>query len=122
MAFLFGLHNATETEGRLMMQRMRSLVKNGEFVGMADYIMKSFHDLLMVDLESLSDSNYSRGSHHPSQECFMAGTPEGHVERVHEGGVAPMGDLDDDVKEDAGATPCLWMEQLRAQRKKVEDA
>ena len=72
---------------------------------MADYVTESFHDLLTGDLESISDSDSSRGSHHPSQECFVAGTPEGRVESVHEEGATPSNDFDDEVEEDAGALP-----------------
>jgi hypothetical protein len=46
-----------------------------EFVGMVDYIIESFHDLLAGDSEAVSDSDSSGGSHHPSRECFMADTP-----------------------------------------------
>ena len=87
---------------------------NDEFAGMTEYVAKSFHDLLTVDSESLSDSDSSRGSHHPSQECLMAGTPEGRVESIHEGGATPPNDLDDEVEEDAGALPRMRVEQLRA--------
>jgi len=57
---------------------------NDEFMGMTEYSMESFHDLLKGDSESLSDSDSSRGSHHPSQECFMAGTLERRIESVTE--------------------------------------
>ena len=70
---------------------------NGEFVGMTEYVTQSFHDLLMEELESPSDSDSSRGSHHPSRECFMAGTPDGYVESIHEGGATPTDNLDDEV-------------------------
>ena len=40
----------------------------------------------------------------------MAGTPEGYVESIHEKGVTPTYDLDDKVKEDAGAPSRLWVE------------
>jgi hypothetical protein len=43
-----------------------------EFVGMVDYLMELIHDLLASDSELISDSGSSRGSHHPSRECFMA--------------------------------------------------
>jgi hypothetical protein len=63
---------------------------NDEFVGMMDYITESFHDLLMGDSEAISNSDSSRGSHHPSRECFMADTLEGHVKSVHDGGLLPL--------------------------------
>ena len=72
-------------------------------MGMTEYVTESFHDLLVRESESSSSSNFSRGSHHPSRECFMAGTPEGHVESIHEGEATPTNDLDDEVEGDAGA-------------------
>ena len=75
---------------------------------MTEYVVKSFHDLLARESESLSNSDSSRGSHHLSRECFMAGTPEGYVENIHEGGATPIDDLNDEVKGDAGVPPHLW--------------
>ena len=40
----------------------------------------------------------------------MVGTPEGRVESVHEGGATPPNDLDDKIKEDAGALPRMRVE------------
>jgi hypothetical protein len=62
---------------------------DNEFGGMMDYVTESFHNLLARDSEVISDSDSSRGSHHPSRECFMAGTPEEHVKSVHDGGYSP---------------------------------
>ena len=76
----------------------------------------------MGESESPSDSNSSRGSHHPSHECFMAGTPEGHVKSIHEGEATPTNDLDDEVEGDAGAPPHLRVEQLKAQHQEIEEA
>ena len=86
---------------------------NDEFVGMNKYVMESFHDLLAGELESPSDSDSSRGSHHPSHECFMAGTPKRYIESIHEREATPMNDFDDEVKRDAGAPPRLRVEQLK---------
>ena len=83
---------------------------------------ESFHDLLVVESESTSSSNSSRGSQHPSHECFMAGTPEGHVESIHEEEATPTNDLDDGVERDAGAPPRLWVEQLKAHYQELEEA
>ena len=83
----FGLRNAAETVAHPMAQRTPPPPANDEFVEMTEYIADSFHDLLAGELESPSNSNSSRGSHHPSRECFMAGTPEGYVESIHEGGL-----------------------------------
>ena len=119
--FPFGLRNVVETVGHLMAQRMHPSPTNDEFVGMTEYVMKSFHDLLAGDSESLSNSNSSRGSHHPSRECFMVGTPEGRVESVHEGGATPPNDLDDEVEEDAGGLRRMRVEQQRARHQELED-
>ena len=110
IAVSFDLRNAARTVGHLAVQRMYPPPMDDEFVGMADYIAESFHDLLEGDSESISDSNSSRGSHHPSRECFMEGTPKGHVESVHEGGAAPLNDFNNEVKEDAGALTRMKVE------------
>ena len=66
-ALPFGLRNAAETVGHLMAQRTPPSPTNDEFMGMTEYVVESFHDLLTGELESPSDSDYSRGSHHPSR-------------------------------------------------------
>jgi hypothetical protein len=45
---------------------------NDEFMGMANYIVESIHNLLVSDSETISDSASSQESYHPSRECFMA--------------------------------------------------
>ena len=95
---------------------------NDELVEMTKYIVESFHDLLTGDSESLSDSDSSRGSHHPLRECFMVGTLEGCVESIHAGGATPPNDLNDEVEGDAGTPPRLRVEQLRAEHRELEDA
>ena len=92
---------------------MHSSPMNGEFVGMADYIMESFHDLLTADSESLSDPDSSRGNHHPSWECFMEEIPEGHIESIHEGGADLPCYHDDDDDKGVGAFLHVWEEHLR---------
>ena len=62
----FGLRNAAETVGHLVAQRTPPSPMDNEFVGMTEYIMESFHDLLAGESESPSNSDSSRGSHHPS--------------------------------------------------------
>jgi hypothetical protein len=96
--FSFGLRNATRTVGHLVAQHMHPSPTNDEFVGMTEYVTKSFHNLLVGDSESPSNSNSSRGSHHPSRECFIVSTTEGRIESIHEGGATPPNDLDDDVE------------------------
>ena len=76
-------------------------------MGMTEYVMESFHDLLAGESESPSNSDSSRRSHHPSHECFMEGTPEGYVESIHEGEATPMNGFDNKVEGDAGALPRL---------------
>ena len=85
----FGLRNTAETVGHLVAQCTRSSPLNDEYVGMTEYVMESFHDLLARESESSSSSDSSKGGHHPSHECFMAGTPEGHVESIHKGEATP---------------------------------
>ena len=109
-ALPFGLRNAAETVGHLVAQRTPPFPTNDEFVGMIKYVMESFHDLLVGELESPSSSDSSRGSHHPSHECFMAGTPEGHVKSIHEEEPTSTNDLDNKVEEEIGAPPCLRVE------------
>ena len=84
IAFPFGLRNVARTIGHLEAQYMHLSPTDIKFMGMMDYVTESFHDLLAGDLEMISDSYSYRGSHHPSRECFMVGTPEGRVESVHE--------------------------------------
>ena len=105
--FPFGLRNAAETVGHLVMQRTPPSPANDEFVGMAEYVAESFHDLLPGELESSSGSDSSMGSHHPSHECFMTGTPEGHIESIHKEEDTPMNDLDDEVERETEAPPHL---------------
>ena len=95
---------------------------NDEFVGMTEYVTQSFHDLLMEELESPSDSDSSRGSHNRSGECFMVGTPDGHVESIHEEEATPTNDLDDEAEGNTGALPRLWVEQLKAQHQELKEA
>ena len=75
MVLPFGLRNVAETVGHLVEQCMIPSPANNEFMGVIKYIMESFHDLLAEEPESPSGSDSSRGSHHPSRECFMTGTP-----------------------------------------------
>jgi hypothetical protein len=76
MAFPFGLRNAAQDAQRLAALHTSSEPVNIEFVGMADYVSESIHDLLVGASENLFDSNSSEASHHPSRECIMVNTPE----------------------------------------------
>ena len=88
---------------------------NNEFVGVIEHIIESFHDLLAEEPGSPSGSNSSRGSHHPSRECFMTSTPEGHVESIHEGEATPTTDLFDESERETADPPRMLVEQLKAQ-------
>ena len=95
---LFGLRNAVGTVSHLVAQRMVPPPMNDEFMGVIEHVAESFDDLLAEEPESLSGSDSSRGSHHPSCECFMAGTPKGYVKSIYEGEATPTNDLDDEAE------------------------
>ena len=118
----FSLRNAAKTIGHHVAQRMIPSPANDEFMGVIEHVTESFHDLLTEESESLSSSDSSRGSHHPSRECFMIGTPEGHVESIHEDEATPTNNLDDEVQGDTGAPPHLQVEQLKARHLELEEA
>ena len=105
-----------------MAQRMPSSPANDGFVGMTEYVVESFHDLLVGELESPSSSDSSRGSHHPSRECFIAGTPKGYFESIHKGEATLMNGFDDEVEGDARAPPRLRVEQLKTQHQELVEA
>jgi hypothetical protein len=113
ISFPFGLRNAARTIDHLIVQCMHPSSTDDEFVGMMNYVAESFHDLLAGDFEAISNSDSSRGSHHPSRECFMAGSPEGHVKSVHNGATLTA-DSDDKIEGDARVPSHLRVEQLRA--------
>ena len=95
---------------------------DSEFMGLIEHDMESIHKLLTEELESSSSSDSSTGSHHPSQECFMAETSEGHVESVSEGEATPTGNLNTRTGGEAVAPSHIRMEQLRAQKLEIDDA
>ena len=114
IALPFGLRNAAETVGHLVAQHTPPSPTNDEFVGMIEYFMESFHDPLTLTLAG--------GAIAPSRECFMVGTLEGYIESIHEGGATPPNDLNNEVEGDAGAPPCLRVEQLMMRHREIEDA
>ena len=69
------LRNATETVGHLVTQRTPSSPTNDEFMGMTEYVMESFHDLLVGESESPSDSDSSRGAITPRGNVSWQVTP-----------------------------------------------
>ena len=52
----------------------------------------------------------------------MAGTLEGYIKSIHEGGATPIDDHDDEVEGDAEAPPHLRVEQLRVWHQELEEA
>jgi hypothetical protein len=76
---------------------------DSEFVGAIEHDIESLHKLLTEELGSSSSSDSSRGSHHPSQECFMAKTPEGRVESVSGEEATPIGYPDSKAAGEAAA-------------------
>jgi hypothetical protein len=63
--FSYGLRNTAQIVERHMAQRFCLPTTNDEFMGMADYIMESIHDLLVSDSESISNSASSQGATTP---------------------------------------------------------
>ena len=114
MALPFGLRNAAATVSHLVAQHMVLPPANNEFIWVIEHIMESLHNLLIEEPGSSSGSDSSRGSHHPSWDYFLMGTPEGHVESIHEGEATPTNDLDDESEREMAAPPCMPMEQLKA--------
>ena len=85
IVFPFSLRNAATTACHLMALCMVQPPADSEFMGVIEHDTESLHKLLTEEPGSSSSSNSSRGSHHPSWECLMAETSEGHVESVSEG-------------------------------------
>ena len=114
MALPFGLRNATATISHLVAQRTIPSPTNNEFVGMIESITETLHGLPAEGSGSDSSSDCGRGSHHPSRECFMAETSEGHVESVSAEKTTPAGNLGGATKRVTAAPPHVGVEQLRA--------
>ena len=117
----FGLHNAAATVSHLVAQRTILSPVNNEFVGMIKSVMESLHGLLTEGPGSDSGSNFGRGSHHPSRECFMAETSEGHVESVSVEETTPAGNLAGATKRGTAAPPHVGVEQLRARKWEINE-
>ena len=116
MVLSFSLRNAAATVSHLVAQRTIPSPVNNEFVGMIESITESLHDLLTEGPGSDSSSDSSRGSRHPSRECFMVGTPEGHVESISVEEATPVGNLGDRTEGETVAPPRVGVEQLRTQK------
>ena len=109
-AFLFGLRNATATACHLVALRMVQPPADSEFMGVIEHDMESLHKLLTEEPGSSSSSDSSRGSHHPSWECFMAKTPKGRVESIFGEEATPAGNPDGRTEGEAAAPSYVRME------------
>ena len=87
-----------------------------EFMGAIEHDTETLYGLLNEELGSFSSSDSSRGSHHPSRECFMTQTPEGHVESVSREEVTPTNNPDSRSGEETTAPSRLRMEHLKARQ------
>ena len=83
---------------------------DSEFVGTIEHDTETLHRLLTEEPGSFSSLDSSRGSHHPSQECFMAQTPEGHVKSVFGEEATPTSNPRGRSGEETVAPSCLRME------------
>jgi len=108
--FPFCLYNATTTVSHLVARCMVLLPVNNEFMGVIEHITKSLHNLLTEGPGSSSSSDSSRGSHHPSRECFMMGTLEGHVESISAEEATLAGNLGNKTKRETVAPPHMGVE------------
>ena len=122
MVLQFGLRNAVATISHLVARLMVLPLMNSEFMGVIEHIIESLHNLLAEEPESSSGSNSSRGSHHPPWEYFMAETPEGHVESVSADAATPAGNLGDGTKGRTVAPSHVGVEQLKAQKREINEA
>jgi len=116
-ALPFGLRNAAATVDHLLPQQIFPCPADSEFVGMMDYTMESFYDLLEGDSDSSSDS--SSASHHPSHKCFMAELAEVHVEVENAAEHTPPPNPQGEVAEGAGGEPPPWLELLRERQRRI---
>ena len=120
-ALPFDLRNAAATVSHFVARCMVLPPTNNEFMGVIEHVTESLHDLLIEELGSSPGSYSSRGSHHPSRECFMTGTPEGHVESVSEEEATPVDNLGDEVEGETAAPPHMGVEQLKARHREIEE-
>ena len=114
MALPFGLRNAAATAGHHLALRMVQSPTDSEFVGVIEHDPETLYGLLTQEPESSSSSDSSRGSHHPSRECFMTQTPKGHVQSVSREEATPMGNANARTEGEVVAPSHVRMEQLRA--------
>ena len=106
MAFPFGLRNTAQDVRHLITPLMAPKPAKTELVGMTDYLFESIHDLLTGTTKNLSDTGSSEASHHSSCECFMAGSPNGHLGN-NDREVTPPASLGDGAEEGSDAPLAL---------------
>ena len=87
---------------------------DSEFMGVVQHDPETLYGLLTEEPELSSSSDSSKGSHHPSQECFMTQTPEGHVQSVSGEETTPTGNPDTRIEVETAAPSHVRMEQLKA--------
>ena len=114
MVFPFSLRNIAATAGHLLALRMVQPPTDSDFVGVIEHDPETFYGLLAEDPESSCSSDSSNGSHHPSWECFMTQTPEGHVQNISGEETTPIGNPDARIEAETVAPSHVRMEQLRA--------
>ena len=91
-------------------------------MGVIEHDPETLYGLLAEELGSSSISNSSKGSHHPSRECFMAQTPEGQVEDVSGEEATPTNNPDGGSRGEATPPSRLGIEQLRARKLEIGEA
>jgi len=83
---------------------------DSEYVRVVEHDPETLYGLLAEEPESSSSSDSSKGSHHPSRECFMTQTPEGHVQSVSGEETTPTGNPDARIKAATAAPSHVRME------------
>jgi len=89
---------------------------------MIESITESLHGLLTEGPRLDSGSDSSTGSHHPSRECFMTDTSEGHVESVSMEETTLADNLGGGTEGGTATPPHIRVEQLRAQKREINEA
>ena len=102
------------TAGHLLSLRMVQPPTDSEFMEVVEHDPETLYGLLAEEPESSSSSDSSKGSHHPSRECFMTQTPEGHLQSVSGEETTPTGNPDAKIEAKMAAPSHVRMEQLRA--------
>ena len=110
MTLPFSLRNATVAVSHLVAQCTIPFPTNNEFMGMIESVTESLHGLLIEGLGSDSGSDSDRGSHHPSRECFMVETSEGHIESISAEEATSAGNLGGTTERRTVAPPHVGVE------------